>query len=80
MEQINIFQAKTELSRLISSLENKEQNQIIIARNGIPVAVLLPYEAAKKKIKLGMFNGKYQLPEDIDECNDVVLSLLGDME
>ncbi len=28
------------------------------------------------KRELGMFNGKYYIPEDIDDCNDEVLALM----
>ena len=77
MNQVNIFQAKTELSRLILSLEKREQDKIIIARDGVPVAILSLYENQPGKRELGKFNGKFALPEDLDECNDEVLNLLG---
>ena len=41
--QVNIFDAKTDLSKLIKMLENKEEESITIARNGKPVAKLVPY-------------------------------------
>lgn len=77
MKQVSIFQAKTELSRLIISLEKKEQDKIIIARDSIPVAILSLYEPEPEKRELGKFNGKFALPKDIDDCNDEVLELLG---
>ena len=40
--QVNIFDAKTDLSKLIKMLENKEEESITIARNGRPVAKLIP--------------------------------------
>ena len=76
MTQVNMLQAKTELSKLIASLEKKEQEKILIARDGKPVAVLMLYDPPKKQRKLGMFSGKYSLPEDMDEGNDEVLSLM----
>ncbi len=77
MTQVNIFKAKTDLSKLIMSLETKEQDQIIIARAGKPVAVLLPYSGSKKKRELGKYDGKYDIPDDFDEFNDEILDLLG---
>ena len=77
MNQVNIFQAKTDLSRLILSLEKREQDKIIIARDGVPVAMLSLYEPQSKKRLLGKFNGKFSLPDDLDACNDEVLELLG---
>ncbi len=77
MIQVNIFQAKNELSKLIVSLENKEHDQIIIARAGHPVAELSLYNPRKKELKLGKFNGKYKIPDDIDGCNEDVLAIMG---
>ena len=75
--QVNIFQAKTELSKLISMLERKEQEQIIIARNGKPVATISLYVPTKRKRKLGKFNGKYKLPDDINDGDKEVCELFG---
>ena len=58
MTQVNMFQAKTELSKLILSLENKENDKIIIARDGKPVAVLQLYTPEKKE-EIGKFDGKF---------------------
>ena len=38
MLQVNMFQAKTELSKLIKALEDDEHESVVIARNGQPVA------------------------------------------
>lgn len=70
--QVNIFQAKTELSRLISLLEKKEQDQIIIARNGKPIATMTLYTPPQKKCRLGMFEGKYKLPDDINDGDEEI--------
>ena len=75
MAQVNVFQAKTELSKLIALLENGEEKEIMIARGKEPVAVLSLYRK-KAPIKLGMFNGKYTIPDDIDEYNDEILKMM----
>ena len=77
MIQINMLQAKTDLSKLIAKLENKEEEQIYIARNGIPVATLSLYTPPKQEVSLGLFEGKYDIPDDIDNCNDEILQLMG---
>jgi antitoxin (DNA-binding transcriptional repressor) of toxin-antitoxin stability system len=76
MTQVNMFQAKTDLSKLIASLEKKEEDQVVIARDGTPVAVLTLYIPQPHTRKLGIRKGKYIIPDDIDECNDEVLSLM----
>lgn len=46
MRQINIFEAKTHLSKLVEAVEEGET--IIIARNGKPVAVLTGLDGLKR--------------------------------
>ena len=75
MAQVTVFQAKTELSKLIAMLENGEEEEIVIARGKEPVAVLTLYRK-KAPIKLGMFNGKYDIPDDIDTSNDEILEIM----
>jgi len=41
MKQVNVHDAKTNLSALLLEVENGEE--VIIARNGVPVAKLVPY-------------------------------------
>ena len=52
MRQVNIHEAKTELSRLLEAVESGER--IVIARAGQPVAVLIPWKAAVRRRKLGL--------------------------
>ena len=79
MDQVNVFQAKTDLSKLIRKLETKEEQEIVIARNGTPIAVLTLYKPKQTSRRIGKFNGKYEIPDDIDESNDEVLELMGEM-
>ena len=77
MTQVNMLEAKTNLTKLIRLLETRQEDEILIARNGQPVAKLTLYDASESsKRELGKFNGKYHVPEDIDECNDEVLALM----
>ena len=75
--QVEMFQAKRELSELIASLEKHEQNEIYIARDGIPVAVLKLYQPEVQKRKLGKFNGKYFIPDVLADDNEVT-KLIGE--
>ena len=42
MTMINLYQAKTRLSRLVATVE-KEGGHIVLCRNGSPVADLVPH-------------------------------------
>jgi prevent-host-death family protein len=62
--EINIYAAKTHLSRLIDQVNAGEE--VVITRNGRPVARLVPAEAAKPR-KLGLLEGKgYWIADDFD--------------
>ena len=74
--QVNMFQAKTDLSKLIAALERREQDEIYIARDGVPVAILTLFQPEKISRQLGKFNGKYTVPYDIDEGNDEIYEMM----
>jgi antitoxin (DNA-binding transcriptional repressor) of toxin-antitoxin stability system len=57
MRQVNIHEAKTQLSRLIASGE-----EVIIARYGEPVARLVPIRARMPTRKPGSARGKFRIP------------------
>lgn len=63
MEAINIHQAKTHLSRLVE--EVAAGAEIVIAKNGVPRAKLVPLDAPRS-IKFGVLKGKIRYPEDFD--------------
>ena len=63
MEAINMHQAKTHLSRLVE--EVAAGAEIVIAKNGVPRAKLVPLDAPRS-IKFGALKGKIRYPEDID--------------
>ena len=65
MRQVNVHEAKTQLSRLLEAVEAGER--IVIARAGEPVAVLAPFRAATRRRKLGQFPGQATIRADFDE-------------
>jgi prevent-host-death family protein len=64
MKQMNIHQAKTELSKLIERVEAGEQ--IVIARAGKPAAKLVPLNKARGRRRLGLLNGKFRIPDNFN--------------
>ena len=65
MRTVNIHAAKTQLSRLVEAAAGGEE--IIIAKAGKPVAKLGPLTNRKSgKRKLGILEGKIQVPDDFD--------------
>ena len=75
MQAVNMLQAKSSLSRLVEAIELGEESEIVIARNGRPVAKLVPIETASAGPRLGIAKGKFEVPDDIDAHNDEVARL-----
>ena len=63
--QVNIHEAKTNLSRLLSKVEKGEE--IIIAKAGKPIARLMKFTEEEPKRKLGRDAGLFEVPDDFDE-------------
>lgn len=75
MNPINMLQAKTSLSRLVEAIEQGEEREIVIARNGRPVAKLVPVAAIAHDRRIGVAKGLFEVPEDIDAYNAEVARL-----
>jgi antitoxin (DNA-binding transcriptional repressor) of toxin-antitoxin stability system len=75
MSTVNMLDAKTHLSRLIQSLDQGREREIVIARNGQPVARLLPVEKTGAGKRLGVAKGRFVVPQSIDTHVDEVAAL-----
>lgn len=74
MTQVNMLQAKTNLSKLVSMLLSGEEDVIYIAKNGEAVAQLTRIEPKPKK-KIGVAKGKITVPDDFDKWDSEVESM-----
>jgi antitoxin (DNA-binding transcriptional repressor) of toxin-antitoxin stability system len=70
-----MLEAKSNLSRLVESLELGTEREIIIARNGRPAAKLVPIDTAAVAQRLGVAKGAFQVPDSIDTHNPEVARL-----
>lgn len=61
MTVINVHEAKTHLSRLLSRAAAGEE--IVIARAGKPVARLVPLPEARQPRRPGLWKGKLTVPD-----------------
>ena len=75
--QVNILQAKTELSRLIRLIETGKEDSIIIARYGKPVVKMTSYTDTPVSNRIGVAKGKLKSPDDLDRYNDEIAQLFG---
>ena len=62
MDQVNIHQAKTQLSRLLERVAAGEE--IVIAKSGKPLAKLVPFREMVRKP--GRLKGKIKIGRDFD--------------
>jgi prevent-host-death family protein len=64
MATVNIFEAKTHLSKLIEMAEKGED--VVIARAGKPVVKLTRLRPKKRAIRYGALKGKIWIADDFD--------------
>lgn len=75
MTTVNIFEAKTQLSKLVDAVESGRESEIIIARNGRPAVRLVPLESKPAGKRIGVAKGKFEVPDDIDRDNEYIREL-----
>jgi prevent-host-death family protein len=64
MKQVNIHQAKAQLSKLLRRVAAGEE--ILIAKRGVPVARLAPVPAGSRKRALGAYGDTIKIADDFD--------------
>jgi antitoxin (DNA-binding transcriptional repressor) of toxin-antitoxin stability system len=78
MRTVNMLEAKSSLSRLVDVIERGLEAEVVIARNGRPAARLVPIEARSAGVRIGVAEGEFVVPEDIDASNEEVAALFLD--
>ena len=75
--QVNILEAKTNLSNLVRLVETGQEERIIIARYGKPVVKMVLYNEAPVSKRIGVAKGKLKSPDDLDKYNDEIAAMFG---
>jgi prevent-host-death family protein len=77
---VNLYEAKTHLSRLIE--EASSGSEIIIAKAGTPKARLVPIENPRGKRRPGGWEGRIQISDDFDDelPAEILAGFVGDEE
>ena len=73
MIQYNMLDAKNNLSKICQMLKNGQEDYILIASNGKPIAKVIPFE--NKKRIFGCYKNKYKKLSDVDWFNDDITNL-----
>lgn len=71
--QVNICEAKTRLSQLLD--QAVAGDEVVIARNGRPLARLVPVVAAPTRRHRGAWKGRGRIVPDFDATPDDVVKL-----
>lgn len=74
-DQYNVLEAKTHLSRLLAQVE--AGREITIARNGTPVAKVVPIVATDRWDFFGSLKDKVSVPDDFDEPDPEIEEMFG---
>jgi prevent-host-death family protein len=70
VKQVNVHEAKTQLSRLLQEVEEGEE--VVIARNGEPVAKLVRHVEERKPREPGSAKGKIWISPDFDAPDEQI--------
>ena len=79
MKTLNLYEARANLSRLVDEAANGES--IVIAKDGKPLAALVPVAAvAKAPFKFGTLKGKIHMADDTPETDTEIERLFTEGE
>ena len=81
--EISILQAKTDFSKLIRLLESQQEDSIIVARHGKPVAKIIRYQKPDVSGRIGILKGQPYISmtqEEFDRDNDKIAKIMMDGE
>lgn len=74
--QVGVQNAKANLSKYVRLVETRREPSVIIARNGRPVAKIVPVDLSPVSRRIGIAKGKFRAPENFDEYNDEAAAML----
>ena len=72
MQQVNMHEAKSQLSALVE--EVLAGGEVVIAKAGKPVARLVPFQKQRSVRMPGRWKGKLRVADDFDVTPDEVIS------
>lgn len=72
MMQVDMLQAKIDLSKLIELLENNQEEVIYLTDNGEPVVQMTLIKKTKNIKRIGVAEGKFKIPEEFDSWDSEV--------
>ena len=76
---INVYEAKTHLSKLLERVAEGEE--LVLGKAGKPMARLVPFREVRQPRKPGRLAGKMWIAPDFDETpEDIIAAFEGDLD
>lgn len=72
MMQVDMFQAKSDLSKLVELLESNKEEVIYLTDNGEPVVQMTLIKKKKNVKRIDVAEGKFKVPEEFDSWDSEV--------
>lgn len=69
MTQYNMYEAKTNLSKIVKILEEKKEDCIYLSRKGKPIVKMTLAEEKSRESLFGCAKGMFEIPEDFDDID-----------
>ncbi|KVO01141.1 type II toxin-antitoxin system Phd/YefM family antitoxin [Burkholderia ubonensis] len=80
MSTVNMHDAKSRLSSLVEALELGRESEVVIARNGHPVARIVPYSAPKRIGAARQLLAGLNIPATVEAFNAGDASIAADFD
>jgi antitoxin (DNA-binding transcriptional repressor) of toxin-antitoxin stability system len=80
MHTVSLFETKTHLSRIVESLANGSEKEIIISRHGKPMVRMVAMQPGDVSRRIGSAKGQFRVPDDIDAANHDIANLFSSKE
>ena len=74
MKQVNIHEAKTQLSKLVDDAVRGDA--FVIAKAGRPLVKVVPLDSPVAPKRLGFLEGEIRVPADFDRMGDAEIAAL----
>ncbi len=78
MTQVNMHEAKTNLSRLVEALVSGNEAEVTISRNGRPAVRMTAIESERPKRVFGFAKGKFEFDYDAFQTLDAEVQAMFD--
>ncbi len=75
MQTVNMLEAKSSLSKLVAAIESGDETEVVLARNGRPVARIVPLAASAAGARIGIAKGHFVVPAGLDRQDPEMVAL-----